>query len=62
VTKPRLAAGVASDGLDTAIQLREWSDLPADKRLPGVLAALAAAGAGAFLLARRQGERTAPAA
>jgi hypothetical protein len=54
-----LAAGVASDLLDAAIQLREWSDLPSDRRLPGVLAALGAAGAGGLLLAGRRGGREA---
>lgn len=48
-----LAAGIASDVLDTVVQLREWSDLPPSKRLPGVLSALGAAGAGVALLARR---------
>ena len=48
-----LTAGVASDLLDTVVQLGEWSDLPPKKRLPGVLLALGAAGAGAALLARR---------
>jgi hypothetical protein len=50
---PWLLAGIASDVLDSALQLAEWSELPPDKRLPGLLAALAAAGAGAALLARR---------
>jgi hypothetical protein len=48
-----LAAGIASDVLDTAVQLAEWSDLPPDKRLPGILMALGAAGTGIALLARR---------
>ena len=48
-----LVAGIASDVLDTAVQLAEWSDLPPEKRLPGILTALGAAGAGAALLARR---------
>lgn len=56
-----LAAGIASDLLDAAIQLREWSDLPPDKRVPGVLAALGAAGAGALVLAGRRGAPEAPA-
>jgi hypothetical protein len=50
---PWLAAGIASDVLDTAVQLGEWSHLPQNKRLPGVLMALGAAGAGIALLARR---------
>jgi hypothetical protein len=50
---PWLAAGVASDVLDATVQLGEWSDLPPDKRLLGVLMALGAAGAGVALLARR---------
>jgi hypothetical protein len=45
------AALIASPA--TALQLREWSDIPPDKRVPGVLSALGAAGAGAALLARR---------
>ena len=49
-----LAAGVASDVLDTAIQLLEWDDIPQDKRLPGVLAAVGGAIAGIALLARRR--------
>ena len=48
-----LVAGIASDVLDAAVQLREWSDLPPEKRLPGLLMALGAAGAGVALLARR---------
>jgi hypothetical protein len=47
-----LGAGIASDLLDTAV-LAEWKDLPANKRVPGVLTAMGAAGAGAALLARR---------
>jgi hypothetical protein len=50
---PWLLAGVASDMLDSALQLAEWSDLPPDRRLPGLLVALAAAGTGAALAARR---------
>lgn len=49
---PWLAAGVTSDLLDVAAQAVEWSDIPPDKRVPGVLAALGAAGAGMALLAR----------
>jgi hypothetical protein len=48
-----LAAGIASDVLDSAVMLTEWRDIAADKRVPGVLMALGAAGAGAALLARR---------
>lgn len=48
---PWLAAGVAADVLDAAVQITEWSDLPADRRAGGVLAALGAAGAGVALLA-----------
>jgi hypothetical protein len=48
-----LVAGIASDVLDTAVQLGEWSHLPPGKRLPNVLLALGAAGAGVALLARR---------
>jgi hypothetical protein len=49
---PWLAAGVASDVLDAAAQAAEWSDLPPDKRLAGVLAAMASAGVGIALLVR----------
>ena len=51
---PWLAAGVAADLLDTAVQITEWSDLPADRRAGGVAAALGAAGVGAALLASRR--------
>ena len=50
--RPWVAAGVAADVLDTAIQLGEWDDMPADKRLLGVLSAVGAAVGGAALLAR----------
>jgi len=50
---PWLAAGITSDVLDTAVQLVEWQSIPPGKRVPGVLAALGAALAGAALLARR---------
>jgi hypothetical protein len=50
---PWLVAGVASDLLDAAVQLREWGNLPSDKRLPGTAMALSAAGVGAALLVRR---------
>ena len=48
-----LLAGVTSDLLDAGVQLGEWSDLPPEKRLLGVLMALGSAGAGMALLARR---------
>jgi hypothetical protein len=47
-----LAAGITSDVLDTAVMLAEWDQIPAGKRVPGVLTALGAAGVGAALLAR----------
>ena len=47
-----LAAGVASDLLDTVIQLIEWDEIPPDKRVPGTLAAVGGATAGLALLAR----------
>lgn len=50
---PWLLAGIASDVLDSAVQLGEWPHLPPDKRLPGILMALGATGAGIALLARR---------
>jgi hypothetical protein len=50
--RPWLAAGLAADVLDTVVQLREWKELPADKRLPGVVFAAGAAVVGAALLAR----------
>jgi hypothetical protein len=49
-----LMAGIASDVLDTAVQLLEWDDLPSDKRVPGVLAAVGAAAAGIAVLARHR--------
>jgi hypothetical protein len=51
-----LGAGVASDLLDTAV-LAQWRDLPASKRVPGILTAMGAAGMGAALLARRRSRR-----
>ena len=48
-----ITAGVGADVIDTIVQLVEWNDLPEDKRIPGVLLALGAAGAGVALLARR---------
>ncbi len=50
---PWLAAGVAADLLDTAVQAADWSELPPDTRLAGLLAALGSAGVGIALLARR---------
>ena len=50
---PWLAAGVASDLLDTAAQAADWRDLPPDTRAAGVVAALGSAGVGLALLARR---------
>ena len=50
---PWVVTGVMSDALDTAVQLREWEDIPPDRRVSGVLAAMAAAGAGVYVLARR---------
>jgi hypothetical protein len=52
--QPWLGAGVASDLLDTAV-LAEWRDLPAGKRVPGILTAMGAAGMGAALLAAAKG-------
>ena len=48
-----VAAGVASDVLDAALQLGEWQQIPSDKRVPGLLAALGGAVVGMSLLARR---------
>jgi hypothetical protein len=50
---PWLTAGVAADLLDTSVQVADWADLPPDRRLLGVLSALASAGIGIALLARR---------
>jgi hypothetical protein len=50
---PWVAAGIAADALDAAVQVVEWSDLPPAKRVPGLLAAAGAAVAGVVLLARR---------
>jgi hypothetical protein len=47
-----VGAGIASDVLDTALQIAEWSDLPEDRRAFGVAAAIGAAAAGVALLAR----------
>lgn len=51
--RPWLTAGITADALDTAIQIGEFSDLPPDKRVLGVLMALGAAGAGLALRASR---------
>jgi hypothetical protein len=50
---PWIVAGIASDVLDAGVMVAEWSDLPPDKRIPGIAAALGAAAAGIALLARR---------
>jgi hypothetical protein len=55
-----LMAGIASDVLDTAVQLLEWDDLPSDKRVPGVLAAVGAAAAGIAVLARHPNKPSFP--
>jgi hypothetical protein len=52
-----LAAGFAADVLDVGVQLREWGELPADKRVPGVaFAGVAALGGAALLLAGRDAD------
>ena len=48
-----VAAGIGADVLDAGVMLTEWSDIPADKRVPGLVSALGAAALGAVLLARR---------
>ncbi|HZO59089.1 MAG TPA: hypothetical protein VFB51_05320 [Solirubrobacterales bacterium] len=48
-----ITAGVLSDLLDAGVMLAEWGDIQADKRMPGLGAALGAAAAGVALLARR---------
>jgi hypothetical protein len=48
-----ITAGVLADLLDVGVQLVEWSDIPPDKRVPGIAAAAAAAAAGMALLASR---------
>ena len=50
---PWVAGGIASDVLDATVMVTEWATLPEGKRVPGVLAATAAAVAGAVVLARR---------
>ena len=46
-----IAAAVASDALDAALQLAEWDDLPAGRREAGLAAAVGAGLFGAALLA-----------
>jgi hypothetical protein len=48
-----VAAGIGADVLDAGVMITEWSDMPEDKRVPGLLSALGAAALGAALLARR---------
>jgi hypothetical protein len=50
--RPWIAAGIASDLLDTLAQALDWSDLPPDRRVGGVAAAAASAAVGIALLAR----------
>jgi len=50
--RPWVAAGIASDMLDTLAQVTDWADLPADRRVGGVAAAVASAAVGVALLAR----------
>jgi hypothetical protein len=47
-----ISAGVMSDLLDAGVMLADWGDIPPDKRVPGIAAALGAAAAGMALLAR----------
>ncbi|HEX8083253.1 MAG TPA: hypothetical protein VF529_03120 [Solirubrobacteraceae bacterium] len=47
-----LVAGTASDVLDALVQLREWRDLPPDRRVAGVAFSAVAAAGGAMLLLR----------
>lgn len=51
--RPWLGAGIASDVLDVALQLAEWSEIPSGKREVGIATALGAAATGAALLARQ---------
>jgi hypothetical protein len=51
---PLLGAGIASDLLDVTVMVVESSELPPEKRVPGLAAALSAAVVGAALLARRR--------
>ena len=47
-----LAAAITSDALDAAVMLTEWDEIPPEKRVPGLLAALSAGAVGVALLAR----------
>jgi hypothetical protein len=47
---PFLAAGVASDALDTVAQVIDWKHLPPDRRAGGVAFAVGAGIAGRLLL------------
>ena len=48
--RPWIAAGVASDVLDAGLQAAEWRELPPDRRLGGLVAAVGSAAVGLFLL------------
>lgn len=52
-----ITAGIAADALDVAVMLTEWTDIAAEKRIPGLVSALGAAGVGVALLARRAPRR-----
>jgi hypothetical protein len=56
-----LVVGIASDLLDASVMLAERHEMPPEKRLPGIAAALGAAVAGATLLARRPAPGSNPA-
>ena len=47
---PFIAAGIASDALDTTAQLVDWRHLPPDRRVPGLVFALGAGVVGRLLL------------
>ena len=47
---PFLAAGIASDALDTTAQLIDWRHLPPDRRVPGLVFAIGAGVVGRVLL------------
>ena len=47
---PFIAAGIASDALDTTAQLIDWRHLPPDRRVPGLAAAIGAGVVGRLLL------------
>ena len=51
---PWVAAGMAADVLDVALQALEWNNLPPDKRIVGIAAAAGAAAGGAWLLATQR--------